>query len=208
MAIENYGGGDHEITAVEIKPEIAEIYKDLYPKDTVIIEDAHQYLLNNFMNFDFIWASPPCPSHSRMRMLWKGQPNDGKKFSGSSFKFPDMKLYEEVIFLQHFFNGKWCVENVISYYDPLIPPVKSDNHYFWTNFPIRSLENKTRGIRDQNQSIAQDNIGIDLSGYKNLSSRFKRDVIANCVRPETGLHILNCAIGIIEKENIKQTELF
>lgn len=34
-------GDEHEITAVEINPEIAEIYKNLYPQDTVIIGDAH-----------------------------------------------------------------------------------------------------------------------------------------------------------------------
>lgn len=201
-------GNEHDITAVEFKPEIAKIYKDFYPNDTVIIEDAHQYLLNHFQEFDFIWSSPPCPSHSRMRMLWKGQKNDDTKVSGSSFKFPDMKLYEEILFLTHFFEGKWCVENVISYYDPLIPPVKADNHYFWTNFRMGNIENKTRGIRDQAQEIAQKNIGIDLSTYPDLSNRFKRDVIANCVRPETGLYILNCAVGVLNSKASAQTSLW
>ena len=92
---------EHEVTAVEYDPAIAAIYADLYPQDTLIVGDAHEYLAQHFNEFDFIWSSPPCPSHSRMRMLWKG---DGKsingKVSGRSLKFPDMKLYEEIIFLK------------------------------------------------------------------------------------------------------------
>ena len=41
----------------------------------------------------------------------------------------------------HFFKkGKWVIENVISYYDPLIKPTKSNNHYFWSNFDIPIIE--------------------------------------------------------------------
>ena len=61
---------DVEVTAVELNPEIASIYQDFFPKDKVIVADAHAYLLEHFEEYDFIWASPPCPSHSRMRMLW------------------------------------------------------------------------------------------------------------------------------------------
>ena len=57
-------GGEHDITAVELDAQIAEVYADLYPNDTVIVGDAHEYLLENYMDFDFIWSSPPCPSHS------------------------------------------------------------------------------------------------------------------------------------------------
>ena len=58
---------DCDVTAVEINPEIANIYQDLFPNDKVIIGDAHEYLINHFKEFDFIWASPPCPTHSRAR---------------------------------------------------------------------------------------------------------------------------------------------
>ena len=181
------------MTAVEYDPKIASIYQDNFPDDTVVVADAHAYLLEHFEEFEFIWASPPCPSHSRMRMLWKG---DGKsidgKVSGRSLKYPDMKLYEEIIFLKHFFNGKFCVENVISYYDPLIPATESNSHYFWTNFYFRPMNNQLRGIRDQQQEVCKEKMGFDLSKY-DLSERFKRDVIANCVEPEVGLHILNYA---------------
>jgi site-specific DNA-cytosine methylase len=64
--------GDIEITAVEIDPKIAKIYQDFFPNDKVIVSDAHQYLLEHFKEYDFIWSSPPCPTHSRMRFLIVG----------------------------------------------------------------------------------------------------------------------------------------
>ena len=57
-------GDEHEITAVEYDAKIAKIYQDFFPNDTVIVGDAHQYLLEHYSEFDFIWGSPPCPTHS------------------------------------------------------------------------------------------------------------------------------------------------
>lgn len=130
----------HKITAVELDPKIASIYQDFFPKDEVIVADAHKYLLEYYKEFDFIWSSPPCPTHSRIR-------NEAGVGRGQNEPvYPDMKLYEEIIFLQHMyklensgFKGRYVVENVISYYDPLIRPRKLAEHYFWTNFPIREI---------------------------------------------------------------------
>lgn len=58
---------EHEITAVENVQAIADIYKDFFPNDNIVIGDAHQYLLNHWHEYDFIWSSPPCPTHSRLR---------------------------------------------------------------------------------------------------------------------------------------------
>ncbi|HEC40865.1 MAG TPA: DNA cytosine methyltransferase, partial [bacterium] len=66
-------GDKHEIIAIEIDPKIAAIYQDLFPNDKVIIADAHQYLLEHFKEFDFIWSSPPCPSHSRTNTFLHAQ---------------------------------------------------------------------------------------------------------------------------------------
>ena len=60
-------GDDHEVVAVELNPEIAAVYQALYPNDTVIVGDAHQYLLDHYSEYDFIFSSPPCPTHSRAR---------------------------------------------------------------------------------------------------------------------------------------------
>jgi len=62
-------GNKHLITAIEFDPKIAKIYQDNFPKDKVIVTDAHQYLLEHFSEFDFIWSSPPCQSHSRVRFV-------------------------------------------------------------------------------------------------------------------------------------------
>lgn len=64
-------GDEHEITAVEFEPYIAEAYNKMFPQDEVVIGDAHQYLLDHYHEFDFIWTSPPCPTHSRMRAYQK-----------------------------------------------------------------------------------------------------------------------------------------
>lgn len=117
-------GNDHEITAVEYDPNIAKIYQDFFPKDKVVVGDAHQYLLEHYKEFDFIWSSPPCPTHSRVR---KANEKQNKPV------FPSMILYEEILFLQHYFKGKWVVENVIAFYEPLIRCVEMAKHWFWTN---------------------------------------------------------------------------
>ena len=183
---------DVEVTAIENNPEIAKIYRDFFPEDKVIITDAHQYLLEHFKEFDFIWSSPPCPSHSRFRLLWSGNPNKIKnRKTGTSFKFPDMKLYEEIIFLKHFFKGKWCVENVISYYSPLIEPIECESHYFWSNFSIIKKKNVIRGIRRNDNEDFKRN-GFDLSNCL-LSTREKSNILNNCVSPELGLYVFNMA---------------
>ncbi len=118
-------GDEHEITAVELNADIAKIYQDFFPSDTVIVGDAHQYLLDHYKEFDFIWSSPPCPTHSRMSNI---------NSALGRTKYADMGLYQEIILLKHRFDGLWCIENVISYYDPLIEPKKVGNHYYWANF--------------------------------------------------------------------------
>ena len=175
--------GDIEVTAIEMNPDIAKIYQHFFPKDKVIITDAHQYLLEHYQEFDFIWSSPPCPSHSRMRNLKNNCPECEKKF-------PDMKLYEEIIYLKHFFKGKWVVENVISYYEPLIKPQLSNNHYFWCNFPISNLPKDKRGIRSEGIEYKQIRNGFDLSNL-NLTKTFKNKLLNNCVKPEVGKHIFD-----------------
>ena len=184
-----FWGDEHQITAVELIPEIAKVYSELYQNDTVIIGDAHQYLIDHYKEFDFIWSSPPCPTHSRFNFLSNVQ--EGKKMS-----FPDMKLYEEIIFLKHFYKGKFCIENVISYYDPLIPQIKSSGHYFWTNFNFEPLKNEKRGIRNGKGHIKEraEQLGIDLEKLKDLKSEMKRKVLNNCCENEIGLHILKASL--------------
>ena len=138
-------GDEDKITAIEFDENIAKIYKNNFPKDNVIITDAHKYLEEHFREYDFIWSSPPCPSHSRARkMLSMKKKKDGTVYEQNKPEFPDMKLYEEIIFLQNYYEGIYCIENVIPYYKPLIEPQKIGRHLFWSNIKLEKPE-FTRG---------------------------------------------------------------
>jgi len=173
-------GDEHEITAVENVPEIAEIYHKFFPKDKVVIDDAHDYLEKHFNEYDFIWSSPPCPTHSRFNLIQVPQ--------GMKPRYPDMRLYQEIILLKYWFKGKYCIENVITYYQPLVEAVESNNHYFWTNFYFNPLPKSKRGIRRQEHDFRLNRVGFDLSGLK-LEKRFEKQITNNCVEPEIGKHI-------------------
>src|SRR5690606_187273 len=82
----------------------------------------------NYDQYDFIWTSPPCQTHSSFRQ------NIGVRFRGVKPVYPDMMLYQEIIFLQYNFKGHYIVENVNPYYKPLIEPsFELDRHNFWSN---------------------------------------------------------------------------
>ena len=179
-------GDEHEITAVEFDPRVAAVYADLFPNDTVVVGDAHQYLLEHFEEFDFIWSSPPCPSHSRLR---KGL----SMATGSKAIYPDMKLYEEILLLQGYFKGKWVVENVVPYYEYLIQPtLLLGRHPYWMNFDVEAKEFTSDGIiKNGVTQTLEAKYGYDLSNY-NLPD--KRKALRNAVNPEMGLHILRHAV--------------
>lgn len=189
---------DVEVTAIENNESIAKFYHDQFPEDELIITDAHEYLLKHYSEFDFIWSSIECSSHSRVR-FWASRSN--KRYSPV---FPDMKLYEEILFLKHYFNGKWIVENVNPYYEPLIQPkIKIGRHLFWSNFRIRKQEfkdaNINRGIKSEWEKLH----GFNLYGYQ-FNTRTDK-ILRNCVNPKLGLHILNCAL---KKEKVYQKSIF
>lgn len=183
-------GDDHDITAVEINPKIAKIYQDFFPNDKVIIGDAHQYLLEHFKEFDFIWSSPPCQTHSIINTSYYNR--EGQQ------RYPDMKLYQEIIFLKHWFKGKWCIENVKSYYKPLICPQESGNHYFWCNFFITKLKREIRNI--SHMKIEEKEKDRFKVSHLNISKTFQKKILNNCVLPKHGLHIFNCAFKDKQKK--------
>jgi len=182
-------GDEHEITAVENNPEIAAIYKEFFPNDTVIVADAHEYLLEHFEEFDFIWSSPPCPTHSRVR---KATHHQNKPV------FPSMILYEEIIFLQGYFKGKWVVENVVSWYEPLIKPFVYKQHFYWSNFVIIGKEKANRCHNAGTKALSKLK-GFDLSKFKGID---KTKALRNCVEPEAGLFVFNCAFKT-QQEGLK-----
>jgi DNA (cytosine-5)-methyltransferase 1 len=190
---------DVEVTAVELDPELAKMYQERFPNDKVIVADAHQYLLDHYKEFDFIWSSPPCPTHSRIQTSFKNRDTWKPQY-------PDMKLYEEIIFLEQFFEGKYCIENVIPYYDLLIPGHKRDRHIYWTNFNLPSK------ISNRNEIIGGVDAHKRLEKFHDYKCKANiagyRDVLRNLVDYEAGKTILETALGIINNSNTNQTKLF
>lgn len=185
-------GGGHEVTAVEYNEEIAGIYKEYFPQDTVVVGDAHQYLLDHHKEFDFIWLSRPCQTHSRPR-FWASK---GGRYP---VLYPDLTLYQEIIFLKHFVNCKWVAENVIPYYKPLIEPnVEIDRHLFWANFEIIPTSLKRNSVQTWAVTSTTKNYGFDVSDRK-IKHR-KDQIIRNCVDPQLGLYIFNQAFGEPEQK--------
>jgi len=193
---------DIEVTAIEWDEELARLYQERFPNDTVIVADAHQYLLDHYKEFDFIWSSPPCPTHSRLKL---SQTNNGNHKP----EYPDMKLWQEILFLKHIYKGKYVVENVIPYYTPFIDAKKRGRHLYWTNF---NLPNDL-GEKVPKSDWSSDGLKklrkyheIDLSTYK---GKQRKDKIANnLVDFEAGKTIFETALGIIRKQDINQTDLF
>ena len=193
---------DIEVTAVELDPECARLYQERFPNDKVIVADAHQYLLDHYKEFDFIWSSPPCPTHSRVRISQKNT----KSFVP---KYPDMKLYEEILFLDNYFNGKYVVENVIPYYEPLIAAQKRGRHLYWTNFNLpNTLSNRkakiSAGVNEVKKLCEFHNYNFYNYKGKQLTNKIAR----NLVDYEAGRTILETAVGVTRKENVKQKSIF
>lgn len=196
-------GDEHQVTAVESDAKIANVYQKLFPNDTLIIGDAYQYLKENFENFDFVWISPPCQKHSRMMKATRHKVAD----------YPDFKLYEVIVFFQHFFKSKWVVENVVPYYKPLIEPTKRiGRHLFWANFDFEAEEIKQpKGFITKSnlkgKKEMMDWLGLhfdEVIYYKN--NHCPVQILRNCVHPILGKTILDCAI--LSSEKVNQIGLF
>jgi len=197
-----YKWSNCQVTAVELDPELARMYQDRFPDDTVIVADAHQYLLDHYKEFDFIWSSPPCPSHSKSRFWAYGK---------TMPVYPDMKLYEEIIFLQHHSleNQKWVVENVNGYYEPLIPAEKRGRHLFWSNFKLPNIDKKDVTGKmnfDSKYEPLKKFHKIESFDYKGEQNKLK--ILRNLVDYEVGLAIFNTAFNIINENKNVQGDLF
>jgi DNA (cytosine-5)-methyltransferase 1 len=198
-------GIEIEVTAVELDEEAARLYQERFPNDKAIVADAHQYLLDHYKEFDFIWSSPPCPTHSKVRFTQKNQ--DFYKP-----EYPNMMLYQEIIFIKHHFTGKYCIENVIPYYEPLIPAQKRGRHLYWTNFilPNEIDRNEAKGIiggqtNDEFNKLCKFH-EYDFNKYKGTQSKTK--MARNLVDFEVGRIIFETALGIITEHNKEQLKLF
>lgn len=190
---------DVHVTAVEKDPEIAAIYKEYFPNDLVIVGDAHEYLLENFsLDWWLIWTSTPCPTHSKAAM-WASK---GGRYK---VRYPDMKLYQENLLLEHFAKCKYVSENVNPYYEPLMKPTATiGRHLFWSNFKITPFREDERVSP---WDVTSNTEAYGFSVKDRVIKHRKDQLIRNLVNPQIGLHILNCAKGSYYS-NAKQTPLF
>jgi DNA (cytosine-5)-methyltransferase 1 len=190
-----------EVTSVEWDQELARLYQERFPNDIVIVADAHQFLLDHYKEFDFIWSSPPCPSHSRLVTSNKNK---------IKMQYPEMSLYQEVIFLDNFFNGKYVVENVIPFYEPLIPAQKRGRHLYWTNFqlPNNINERPPVGISQGKDEVKRLCEFHNYDFYKYKGKQPTNKIARNLVDYEAGRTIFETALGIIRKKDEKQISIF
>lgn len=189
------------VTAVEHNEEIAAIYQEYYPDDKLIIGDAHEYLLKHYKEFDFIWTSPPCQSHSRAT-FW-----GGSRGVNRSPYYIDFKLWQEIIFLSNYSVCKYVVENVVPYYDPFVKPtIEIQRHLFWSNFKIKPAQLKEPEFNLLKVSANDTVYGVSLKGRK-LKHR-KDQILRNMVNPDLGQYIFEQAQGIIRSEAVNQFSLF
>lgn len=175
-----------QVTAVEYDERIAAAYADMHPQDTTVLGDAHEFLLNHYEEFDFIWSSPPCPTHSRMQNL-------RVRGYGDRPKFPDGRLFEEVVFLQNWSYAPFVVENVIPYYPQWIAGAqKIGRHLYWSNFDLPQFaEQRQENLRAIQIPDLERMHGVDLSKYKFSN---KRQVLRNMVPPKVGLAIFEAML--------------
>jgi DNA (cytosine-5)-methyltransferase 1 len=168
-----------DCTAVEIEPKIAKIYGDLFPDDKVVVGDAHQYLLNHYNDgWDFIWSSPPCQTHSGCNNFLNAQ---------GVIRYPDMSLWQEILFLKQFCKCKWIVENVKSYYEPMIKPQVVGRHFIWSNFNVSNYSRKFLEVGT---------FGPTKKGRTDVKDKIRR----NCVDSNIGRYIFDCAFKLQQKK--------
>lgn len=181
---------EHEIVNVELEPKIYEVHKFRKPNQVHILGDSSEYLLKNYKDFDFIWTSPPCQTHSKMN----------KATRHNTIRFVDPMLIQRIIFLKHWYKGKYVVENVTPYYEPYPGYQKLGRHLFWTNFEIKPFEmpEQPKGFINmatiEAKKTMMDWLGIHYE--KNIyygKNHCPVQILRNCVHPVIGKNIFDQA---------------
>lgn len=181
----------YQITHVELNPKIAKVLQERKPNQKVIIADAHQFLLENYQEYDFVISGIPCQTHSKMNRATRH----------NMVRFIDGKLIEEIVFLKTYFKGKWFVENVVPYYEPYGNPTKLGRHLFWSNFHIPEMLDIPKSPKGMINltTIGQKKQMMDWLGIhyqENIyydGNHCPVQILRNCVHPKLGLHVIESA---------------
>ena len=124
-------------------------------------------------------------------------------------QYPEMSLYQQVIFLDNFFEGKYVVENVIPYYEPLILAQKRGRHLYWTNFKLPNDINERPAI---GISVGKDEVKRlckfhDYDFYRYKGNQPTNKIARNLVDYEAGKTIFQIALGLQKENKTNQLEL-
>lgn len=185
-----------KIIHVEINQDLCKELIRLFPNDLVYNLDAHDYLESlareNLLNdFDIIWSSPPCQTHSRLNRI-----ND-KKLHKS--RYVDPSLYQQIILLKYNFNGIYFVENVKPYYGIIFDGVEIGRHVIWSNIDVNDIGYRyNKKIFNLSLKDLQKEYGIILS--KNIYLEYPKghdpkQVYRNAVHPKLGKLLFERAIN-------------
>lgn len=182
-----------EITHVELNEQIAEVLQNRKPNQKVIIADAHQYLLDHYKSFDMVISGIPCQTHSKMN----------KATRHNMVRYPDGRLFEEIIFLRTYFKGAWFVENVVPYYEPYGNPKRLGRHLFWSNFEIPEMLDVPKSPKGMMNlaAVGQKKEMMDWLGIhydKNIyygNNHCPVQILRNCVHPKLGKHVIDSAVN-------------
>ena len=110
--------------------------------------------------------------------------------------------------MEKWYKKKYVVENVIPYYEPLIPAKKRGRHLYWTNFNLPNDLNE----RDSSIMEGADEVTkwckFHEYDFKKYKGKQRTDKMArNLVDYEAGKTIFKTALNIITKPKTTQTTL-
>lgn len=152
-----------EVTHIELYSKPTRYLEENFPNDIVLRKNAWRYIPENFRDYDIVWASPSCKTHSRARVF---QLSD--RYVNGNFELPDERLWMLIKWLKVFGSRMiWIVENVIPFYTSIeIPTALVGRHLVWSNKRIgdKSFE-ADQIIYKQKGSFDRDRMNPEIGKY-------------------------------------------
>lgn len=185
----------YDVTTVESNQNIAAYYLSEYPQDEVIVGDAYDYLWKNFHKFDFVWASPPCTTHTILNKVRAGRKYK-KTFKNDIIKLPDPGIFSLIIWMKEIYRGDWVVENVKNGYSfkyfNVKPTAVVGRHYIWSNFHVTEMDVFKKEHVGSIEDICKIK-NINYEKFKKWNFNLRKDNIGhNTVLEKYARHVMDC----------------